>query len=351
MSRAGHRVARVARASSIATFAIAILAAPSLAYAAGARVVVAGPQGDAVASGLQKELTAMGFDPVRVDEADNCAAGAVRAWIQETNASAAACSTGGIATVWIKDRAGLHVAEVVSPREGDTNADVVAVRAAESTRANLELSAAEPEPAPSPAPTWSNATPPDADVTPAPKRRAPKEAPRTPAFAIGTGIGALMGADASAAALDSEVQLRIARYLGLSARSALTFDGVVIPTARTLVRVAPSTFGVGAVLPLVSTDSFLIPRLGAGGGVVWLRSTAQVVGSGNAAGPSDIIVSPMAYVDAAISMRVGGPLRLTVDGQIGTTAHRMVVRAASEEVAYWGQPFGTLGLRAELMFR
>jgi hypothetical protein len=343
----------VSRAATLATtVAIAILALPSLAHAAGARVVVAGPEGDSIASGLQKELTAMGFDPVRVDEADGCAPGAVRAWIEEANATAAACSTGGIATVWIKSRTGLHVAEVVSPREGDTNSDVVAVRAAESTRANLELSAAEPEPAPSPPPTSSTTTPPDADVAPAAKRPTAPEPPRMPAFVIGTGISALMGADASAPALDSEAQLRVARYLGLSARSALTFDGATVTTSRSVVHVAPSTFGVGPVIPLASSDSFLVPRIGGGGGVVWLRSSAALIGSGASAfGPSDIIVSPMAYADAAVSMRIGGPLRLTLEGLVATTAHRMVVRAASEEVAYWGQPFGSVALRAEVMFR
>lgn len=349
--KSGARLA--SRVAAVAVGAALSLALPRVAYAAGGtRVVVAGPEGDAVASRLQKELIAMGFEPIRVDEAAGCAQGAVGAWVEEMKASAAACSDGTVATVWISTRSGLHVAEVVSPKEGDAHADVVAVRAAEITRASLELSAAEPEPAPRPAPTWGDATPADVDVAIKPRKRGAGAAPRTPVFAMGTGISALMGADATAAALDTEIELRLARYVGLSARAALTFDGVPVATSRTVVRVAPSVFGIGPVVPLAATDSFIIPRIGAGAGVVWLRSTAAAnIDSATGFGPSDSIVSPMAFLSGAMSMRVGGPLRLTLEGLIGTSAHRMVVRSQGEDIAYWGQPFGTVALRGELMFR
>ena len=59
----------------------------------------------------------------------------------------------------------------------------------------------------------------------------------------------------------------------------------------------------------------------------------------------------MAYANAAISMRIVGPLRLAVDAMLGTTAQRMVVRDQGTHIAYWGQPFGTLAMRAELLFK
>jgi hypothetical protein len=268
-------------------------------------------------------------------------------------ASAAACSDGNAASVWIRTRAGLRVAEVVTPKPGDPSADVVAVRAAEITRASLELSATEPEPGevPKPAPTWGPSTPADVDVAIKPKKRV-AAAPHTPVFAMGTGISALRGADATAAALDTELQLRIARRVAVSARAALTFDGATIRSSRAAVRVAPSIVGVGPVFPLAATDSFFIPRIGAGAGVVWLRSKEAAVDTVSSTfGPSDSIVSPMAFITGAMSMRVGGALRLTLEGLLGTSAHRMVVRSRGEDVAYWGQPFGTLALRAEVMFQ
>lgn len=347
--------ASIASIASIASCAALTLAFPGVAHAGNTRVIVAGPDGDAVASRLQKELTAMGFDPIRVDEAAGCAEGAVAAWVDEMKASAAACSDGNAASVWISTRAGLRVAEVVAPKPGDASADVVAVRAAEITRASLELSATEPEPEPEPAPrlapTWGPATPADADVRSKPKKRV-AAAPQTPVFAMGTGISALMGADATAAALDTELQLRIARRVALSARAALTFDGAMLASGRNAVRVAPSVFGIGPVVPLAATDSFLIPRIGAGVGVVWLRSKEAAIDTVSSTfGPSDSIVSPMAFITGAMSMRVGGALRLTLDGLLGTSAHRLVVRSQGADVAYWGQPFGSVALRAEVMFQ
>jgi hypothetical protein len=197
----------------------------------------------------------------------------------------------------------------------------------------------------------SSATPADADVVIKPKKRV-AAAPRTPVFAMGTGISALMGADATAAALDTELQLRIARGVALSARAALTFDGATVASGRNAVRVAPSVFGIGPVGPLAATDSFFIPRIGAGVGVVWLRSKEAALDSVSSTfGPSDSIVSPMAYITGAMSMRVGGALRLTLEGLLGTSAHRMVVRSQGQDVAYWGQPFGSVALRAEVMFQ
>ena len=345
--------ASLASIASIASCAALTLAFPGVAHAGNTRVIVAGPDGDAVASRLQKELTAMGFDPIRVDEAEGCAEGAVAAWVDEMKASAAACSDGNAASVWISTRAGLRVAEVVAPKPGDASADIVAVRAAEITRASLELSATEPEPepAPRPAPTWGPATPADADVGSKPKKRV-AAAPQTPVFAMGTGISALMGADATAAALDTELQLRIARRVALSARAALTFDGATVASGRNAVRVAPSVFGIGPVVPLAATDSFFIPRIGAGVGVVWLRSKEAAIDTVSSTfGPSDSIVSPMAFITGAMSMRVGGALRLTLDGLLGTSAHRLVVRSQGADVAYWGQPFGSVALRAEVMFQ
>lgn len=139
-----------------------------------------------------------------------------------------------------------------------------------------------------------------------------------------------MGADATAAALDTELQLRIARRVALSARAALTFDGATVASGRNAVRVAPSVFGIGPVVPLAATDSFFIPRFGAGVGVVWLRSKEAAI---------DTVSSTF------------GALRLTLDGLLGTSAHRLVVRSQGADLAYRGQPFGSVALRAEVMFQ
>jgi hypothetical protein len=174
---------------------------------------------------------------------------------------------------------------------------------------------------------------------------------------MGLGAGLLMGADVSAAALDAEVGLRLARHVALSARSTATFDGTRVATPHGgSVNVAPSVFGVGPTFALASADAFIIPRAGGGVGVVWLRSSPTsssldlTTGTGIPMGTSSV-TSPMTYVNASASMRIAKALRVTFEGLVGTTAHRLVVRAEGEHVAYWGQPFGTFAMRAELMFK
>lgn len=352
---------RLAATTLLAT-AVA-LALPATAHAGNTRVVVAGPEGDPIAARLRKELTAMGFEPVRVDDAAGCSKQALAAWVEEMKASAAACSDGTAASVWTASPSGLHITDVASPRDGDEHApDVVAVRAAEIARASLELPSNEPERAPLPPsqpPTWTTEGPAGADtsVLLGNKKKPTRPAPKTPAFTLSTGAAALMGADVTAPALDTEFEVRVTKGLAISTRAALTFDGAMVSSARNRVRVAPSIFGIGPIVPLAASDAFLIPRLGGGVGIVWLRSSPVVTDlvdlfnqTATTSAP-DSVTSPMAYVNGTFSMRVGGPVRLAFEGLLGTSAHRLVVRAEGEHMAYWGQPFGSIAMRAEVMFR
>lgn len=338
-----------------AVFAL-VTAVPALARAAGTRVVVAGPEGDAIAARLQKELTALGYQPVRVDDTAACAGGSMAAWMDEMHATGATCSDGKTVVVYTASASGVRVADVVEPRaDDDGGPDVVAMRAAEVARASIELAPSEPEPAaPKPPPAWSPTVAPQIDAALRDRKQAPP-VPHTPSFVLGSGVSALLGADLGSPALDLEMELRVYRRLALGVRSAIPLAGSRIANASSVVKVSPGLFGVGPVLPLAASDAFFVPRVGGGVGVVWLN--AQNVFSSSPAGitstapTQDDIASPAAYLHAAISMRVVGPLRLAVEGLLGTTAYRMVVRAEGEHVAYWGQPFGTVAMRGELMFR
>jgi hypothetical protein len=358
---------RVVRALSATAGAALVLAVPTVAYADGARstrVVVAGPEGDAIASRLQKELTAMGFEPVRVDDAAGCAGAAIIAWVEEMHASGAACSDGASASVWVNAKGRLRIADVVSPRPNEDHApDLVAVRAAEVARASLELAGDSEAAAPSEAPartppTWTADPPTSAVDTAADATKKKKRVPatHTPVFLMGVGPGVLMGADVNAVGLDGELAVRLARYVGLSTRATVTFDGAKVATTHGAVNVAPSVFGLGPTFAMTPTDSFIIPRAGGGVGLVWLRSSAALAtldltrGSAVPVGTTSV-TSPMAYVNASASMRIAKAFRLTFEALVGSTAHRLVVRAQGEHVAYWGQPFGTFAMRGELMFR
>jgi hypothetical protein len=345
------------------SLAAALLALPSAAYGSNTRVVVAGPENDPIAARLQKELTALGYEPVRVDDAAACAGGSVTAWMAEMHASGAACSDGKSVVVYTASpSAGVRVADVVEPHAGDDSApDVVALRAAEVARASIELAPAAADAAPAPAtsqPTWSSAVPPQVDAG-LRDRKGPAPPRFTPPVTASGGMSALMGADATAPALDLEMELRVYRHLALAAHGAIPLSSTHVTTSASSIKISPGFFGVGPIVPLASSDSVFIPRVGGGVGVVWLNAQTvftNAVGPGTFQGISttptqDDIVSPAAYLNAAMSMRVAGPIRLVLDGLLGTTAHRMVVRADGQHLAYWGQPFGALALRGEAMFR
>ena len=336
------------------------------ASAGNTRVVVAAKEGDPVAVRLQKELVAMGFEPVRVDDAAGCSRAAIAAWVEEMHASGATCTDGSTVGVWVVGKSGLRLADTVSPREGDDAApDLLAVRAAETARASLELPGAEAAdaalPPSKPPPTWSkDSLSPEVDAGLRRRDRAPAAAPlpRTPTATLAAGASAVMGADVTAAAFDMELDIRLARYVALATRAAIVPGGATVSSGRSTVEVAPNVFGIGPIFALASQDSFAIPRLGGGVGLVWLRTspvTAQPSFSGDDQSSfgtrSDSIVSPLAYANAAVSLRVSGPFRLAFDAMLGTTAHRMVVRTEGQHLAYWGQPFGALAFRAELLFR
>jgi hypothetical protein len=340
------------------------------AHAANTRVVVLGSKSDPIAVRLQKELVAMGFDAGRVDGASECSYDAVAAWVDEMHAAGAACSNGASVAVWVVTRSGLRLADMVTPREGDDAApDLIAVRAAEITRATLELPSNDPpDAAPLPAsasaskppPTWTTDVPfPEIDGGLHRPNPVAVPAPRMNRATVAAGVSALMGADVTAAAFDMELDVRVVRSLGIATRMAVVPSAPTIAAGRRNVTVSPNLFGIGPLFALAPLESFVVPRLGAGVGFVWLRTNAAFANSGSEGNQgeigsvlkSDSIVSPMFYANAAMSLRVTGPLRLAFDGMLGTTGHRMVVRSEGQHAAYWGQPFGSLAARVELAFR
>jgi hypothetical protein len=339
------------------------------------RVVVAGPQEDVIAARVQKELTALGFEAVRVGALEGCARSAVIVAALDSDAIAAACSDGDQVGVWVADGTStLRLRDVVAaredapanPKENDRGRETIAVRAAEVTRATIALREAEedaaraaPPASPSPATTtsaptegWENLDRSEAKPEPA---RKPIDR-RTPRFNASVGASALMGIDATVGALSGQIAVGVFKRLSVAARIEYPFESQRLSSNVGLVHVSPAFAGAGLELPLFAPTSFIIPRFGAGVGAAWMRVEKRAVDaffSNNASsiGPdsSDTIASPAGYVSAGLSMRVFGPMRLMVDGLFGTTLGRFVARDQGEEVAYWGQPLAALALRAEVM--
>jgi hypothetical protein len=352
-----------------------LLAAPVLVAATAARaappssaarhVVVAGPADDPLAARVQKELTALGFNTVRIGGADGCSFQTLAQRVASANAGAAACSDGEQIGVWTLERAGLRLREVVLGGSDDHARDVAAVRAAEITRASVELREAEDEAAAARAglqekepPKWTST---ERDRTPAKPK--PTDERRTPLVVAGFGMSSLLGSDASAGTFGAQAEVGILRWMAITGRLEYPIEAHEINKGGQNFEVSPGFSGAGVNLPLMNPSSFVIPRVGAGLGVAWINArapdrTSFVTNSDGSITPfvqqrggSDSTASPSAYLSAAVSLRIYGPLRLTADGLFGSTMSRMVVRSGSAHVAYWGQPFGALAVRMEILIR
>jgi len=342
------------------------------------KAVVAGPADDPLVSRVQKELTALGFETVRIGPADGCTFQALAPRVESAGAVAAACSDGEQVGVWALERPGLRLREVVLGGSDDHARDVAAVRAAEIMRAAVELkeqedneAAVRGELAPRPPPTWKSerdreVAANDRPVTPTPPADGQDSSlveRKAPIVAAGVGMGALLGADASTGTFNAHAEVGILRWLAIAGRLDYPLETQELSRGGQQFEVAPGFAGGGASLPLMSSSSFVIPRLGAGFGVSWINARApdrrSFVSNSDGSitefvaqrGGSDMTASPVAYLSAAVSMRIYGPMRLTADGMLGSSVSRMVVRSSNTHIAYWGQPLGALSLRLEVLIR
>jgi hypothetical protein len=170
-------------------------------------------------------------------------------------------------------------------------------------------------------------------------------------------MSSLMGVDATVGAFSADVELGILRNVNLALRAELPIDSHRVAGSFATSQLYPGTVGLGLVVPLTAPRSFIIPRLGGGFGVVWVHATGTNEFTVQSPGSSTTTTEPTSgngitaagYVTAALSMRVYGPLRISSDGLLGATAARLVVRGGGETLAYWGRPYGALGIHAEIV--
>ena len=343
---------------------LATAGSASSALAAGARrVIIAGPDDDTVAARVQSELTALGFETIRLGGLDGCARSAVVVAARDSEATAALCSDGDQVGVWVAEGGTLRLRDVVVVREeGDPARETTAVRAAEVARATIAMRDAEeetarakpPPPKPRPQPQGWDKFDRDASV-PSTK---PARVDRAPAFLLSTGVSALMGVDASAAAFSAKAELGVLRHITAAARLDYPIESPDLGRGSPL-HVAPAFAGAGIGIPLAGPDAFIIPRLGGGVGLAWINATRPASQSFDPTG-SFVITTPEAsdsttsfavHGEVGLSMRLYRALRMTVDGVFGSTTSRLVVRDRGTHAAYWGTPFGALALRLEVMFK
>ena len=117
--------------------------------------------------------------------------------------------------------------------------------------------------------------------------------------------------------------------------------------------------GLGATLPLMDANGTFVPRIGGGWGIAWLHVRPNTVAEQDpsalatgarplVANESQDLLSPCIYGSVGASYRVSGAWRVSVEGLGGLNVGEFVVRYARAPVAYWGWPFGSVAIRAEV---
>jgi hypothetical protein len=101
---------------------------------------------------------------------------------------------------------------------------------------------------------------------------------------------------------------------------------------------------VGPLVPLTSPTSRFIPKLGVSTGVVVLNGRSLLP-----TGRMETLFSPLVAANASLSLRVYGPVRLGVGGQIGSTLQQMVMRVDGDSYRF-GWAFYGLATSLEMQF-
>jgi hypothetical protein len=299
-------------------FALAAYASlEAVATAAPARVAVLGPavaRGASIVPRLEEAIEAMGL-AVATGPATACTREAVAAAMSELECDAAVCADGDTVSAWMKEGNRLVLRDVViGGGEADPDLEGTAARST-----SVFVGAPRERP-------WT------------------AEAPR---FGIGAGFGVTSSRDGSSLALSLEGQIGVGRQLALV--PWLDF----VPTHRTAAGAEgtatfrPTIFGLGIAVPLAPTSSLVIPRVGAGGGVLWMHvSPASASATAVMREPEDLL-APIAYVSAAASLRVVRELRIVGACFAGVASSEMVIRIANEPTSRWGVPLTGADLRLE----
>lgn len=336
------------------------------------RVIIAGPKKDPIAMRLEKELVALGYAPIAVGALPDCTAPAVGDAVKNAGASAALCSNGERIAVWTDDGTDVKLRDTVQVKGGasgqGTSVDTVAMQAAEVMRANIAfrepepVTPAEPPPPPSSSPPLTD---PDWDEFNKDSRPPLDDGPRrTARFGFSAGASVLASSGAALTGLSFGATYGLHRYVSIQAQAEVPVTGTRAnpltserPTDNSHTRITPGLVGVGVEIPFTKADSFFIPRLGASVGAAWIHAskTAGVVpGSDgvplfNTTETSDTTAAPAAWITAAVSFRLVGPVRMAVNGLVGATAGEITVLNQGVAVAKWGLPIGSLGGRLELL--
>ncbi len=364
----GEWPSRAKRLGLALSISLAATLGSSTAHAAPSRIAVLGPSDAPIVPRLQRNMESLKLDVLNAT-VSVCTRDVVTRLIGELRVDTAVCTDGDQISVWVIEGERLVLKEAVVVQSADERAQELA-----AARAAMALQALPPKNAPAAKDARADGAPerggytiiangptatvvPTNDARPAeapPEKDRPAQAPTpsrkeriTPPFVLGAGPALAASRHGNSFAISAEAEIGVSRYVALI--PWIQF----VPANRTAEAPAgtasfrPTIFGLGFGIPLLRPSSFVVPRLGAGYGILWMHvSPESVVGTATARPPEDLL-APIMYVSAATSFKVTPSFRIAAEGMAGTSSHHMVVRIGGERAAQWGVPLASLALRGE----
>lgn len=356
--KGGHLHPRAIEAAVL----VAAMVATSTADAAPSRVALLGPSEAPILPRLERNVASLKLDVLNAT-VSVCTRDVVTRLVSELRVDTAMCTDGDQIGVWVKDGERLVLKEAVVVQSSDERAQEVAAARAAMALLALPAKDAPPESA-SPGgftivangPSDSIATSNDAtaNVIAPPEKDRPATAPAaspkeriTPPFVLGLGPAIAASRHGNSFAISAQADIGVSRYVALVPWIQFVPVNRDVEAPLGTASFRPTIFGVGFGIPLLRPSSFVVPRIGAGYGILWMHVAPESATSPATMRRPEDLVAPMLYATAAASFKVTPSFRVAAEGMAGTSTHDMVVRIANQPAAHWGVPLASLALRGE----
>jgi hypothetical protein len=294
---------------------------------------------DAIVTRLRHELSGMGLDPSVVVSDAPCVDERVSREMVARSTTIVLCVGDDGITLWGVDGSKATPRERVPWSDSPPSpADLAIVQATESVRAQDLAQHADAKDQ-----AFVTSIAPEIDRLRPPPATRPRDETARATLRAGIGLFGDVGVgEPPMTTAELAVEARIHRRVLIAVTGVLPVSSSRVVD---LVDVRAGALEVGPVIPLTSPTSRFIPKLGVSTGFVALYSTPLVP-----TGRAETLFSPMVAANASLSLRLYGPVRLAVGGQIGSTLSQMVVRVDGDAYRFGWSFYGlTSALEVQIL--
>lgn len=352
------------RAAGLVLTALAAALVPATAAAAPSRVALLGPSDAPIVPRLRRNVASMKLDTLEATVAV-CTRDVVTRLVTELGVDTAVCTDGDQIGVWLREGDRLVLKEAVVVQSADERAHELAaaraVMALQGLPAKDATGAGESAPptsftivangpnaivaGPEPTAAPSESLPvKDAPAAAAPKPPTPRYAPR---LVLGAGPAIAASRDGNSFAISAEAEIGLGRYVALVPWLQFVPANRRAEAPLGTASFRPTIFGLGFGVPILRPSSVVVPRVGAGYGVLWMHVSPESATAPGRMGKPEDLLAPIAYATAAISVKVAESFRIAGEAMAGVSSHDMIVRIGDQPAAHWGVPLASLALRGE----